>query len=252
VNPSSSDLKTLLDATLAECAREEAVSYLRPDPILVARRYREPYAALLCALYAYGRADAIVRFLDTLDFSLLDAEESVIREALQARCYRFQNAADVTESFVTLARFKRRESIEAVFSRAYGRRRNVVDGLNALIETLKKLNDYDSRGYRFLFGKPSLKRRGASPMKRWMMFLRWMVRDDGVDFGLWRSVDKADLLMPLDTHTFNVSHRFGLLRRKTCDLQAAVELTDMLRTFDATDPVKYDFALYRLGQEKRA
>jgi len=56
--------------------------------------------------------------------------------------------------------------------------------------------------------------------------------------------------MPLDTHTFNVSRRLGLLKRKTYDLQSVVELTDTLRTFDAEDPVKYDFALYRIGQEK--
>jgi uncharacterized protein (TIGR02757 family) len=56
--------------------------------------------------------------------------------------------------------------------------------------------------------------------------------------------------MPLDTHTFNVSRRVGLLERKTYDLQAAIELTQKLKSFDESDPLKYDFALYRLGQEK--
>ncbi|MCW8821148.1 MAG: DUF2400 domain-containing protein, partial [Sulfurovum sp.] len=63
-------------------------------------------------------------------------------------------------------------------------------------------------------------------------------------------IDKKDLLMPLDTHTFHVSRRLGLLKRKTYDMKASIELTDTLRTFDETDPIKYDFALYRLGQEK--
>ncbi len=82
------------------------------------------------------------------------------------------------------------------------------------------------------------------------MFLRWMVRDDEIDMGLWQGIDKADLIMPLDTHTFNVSRRVGLLERKTYDLQAAIELTETLKGFDKNDPLKYDFALYRLGQEK--
>ena len=55
--------------------------------------------------------------------------------------------------------------------------------------------------------------------------------------------------MPLDTHTFHVSRRLGLLKRKTYDMKASIELTGTLRSFDKSDPVKYDFALYRLGQE---
>jgi uncharacterized protein (TIGR02757 family) len=83
-----------------------------------------------------------------------------------------------------------------------------------------------------------------------MMFLRWMVRSDSLDMGLWKRIDKSRLVIPLDTHTFHVSRRLGLLKRKTCDMKAALELTEQLRKFDPEDPVKYDFALYRLGQEK--
>ncbi|MDX1296209.1 MAG: TIGR02757 family protein, partial [Sulfurimonadaceae bacterium] len=82
------------------------------------------------------------------------------------------------------------------------------------------------------------------------MFLRWMVREDSIDMGLWQGVRRSDLIIPLDTHTFHVSQKLGLLKRKSYDLQAAVELTEALRRFDPDDPVKYDFALYRMGQEK--
>ena len=82
------------------------------------------------------------------------------------------------------------------------------------------------------------------------MFLRWMVRDDNIDMGLWSGINRADLIMPLDTHTFNVSKKLGLLERKTYDLQAAIELTETLKGFDKEDPLKYDFAIYRIGQEK--
>lgn len=247
---SNSDLKALLDAEMRQRNHALEISYERPDPILVAQRYREPYSALACALFAYGRADLIVRFLDTLDFSLLDADEAVIRSAFEGYYYRFQNRVDISEFFITLRRLKRDADMEALFTEAYGRNRSVIDGLNALISAMRELNDYESRGYRFLVGSEVTKYRGGAPMKRWMMFLRWMVRSDAIDFGLWEGVDKADLLMPLDTHTFNVSRRLGLLQRKTYDLQSVVELTRTLKTFDPADPVKYDFALYRLGQEK--
>jgi len=67
--------------------------------------------------------------------------------------------------------------------------------------------------------------------------------------GLWSKINKRDLIVPLDTHTFNLSLKLGLLKRRTYDMKAALELTERFREFDRNDPVKYDFALYRLGQE---
>lgn len=88
-----------------------------------------------------------------------------------------------------------------------------------------------------------------SACKRLNMFLRWMVRRDGrgVDFGLWRRIRPAQLVMPLDVHVERVARRLGLLERRQVDWQAALELTERLRAFDPGDPVKYDFALFGLG-----
>jgi uncharacterized protein (TIGR02757 family) len=230
--------------------RADEVSYARPDPVLVAGRHGEPYSALACALFGYGRADAIVRFLDTLDMGMIDSDEASIRKTFATHYYRFQNSEDVTQFFITLRRLKRETEMEALFKKGYDKEGSVVEGINTLLETLRSLNPYESRGYRFLTGVPVSKTKGVSPLKRWMMFLRWMVRDDMIDLGLWKGVSKSDLVVPLDTHTFAVSQRLGLLQRKQYDLQAAIELTDALKRFDADDPVKYDFALYRIGQEK--
>lgn len=243
-------LKTLLDAQMQARNRADAISYDRPDPMLVARRRPEPYRVLVCALFAYGRADLIVRFLDSLDLDLLDADEGTIRAAFASHYYRFQNGGDVTALFLALSRFKRHDDIYARFLAGYQKGRKVTDGLNAVIATLQALYPRESRGYRFLIGSEITRLKGGAPMKRWLMFLRWMVRHDAIDFGLWPAVDPADLIIPLDTHTFSVSRRLGLLSRRTYDLQAAVELTEALRAFDPADPVKYDFALYRLGQER--
>jgi uncharacterized protein (TIGR02757 family) len=89
----------------------------------------------------------------------------------------------------------------------------------------------------------------GSTCKRLNMFLRWMVRQDdrGVDFGVWRKIRPAQLLIPLDVHVERVARRFGLLERKQTDWHAVLELTGNLRRFDSEDPVKYDFALFGLG-----
>jgi uncharacterized protein (TIGR02757 family) len=89
----------------------------------------------------------------------------------------------------------------------------------------------------------------GSAAKRINLFLRWMVRrdDQGVDFGLWNSIDPANLICPLDVHTGRVARSLGLLTRRQNDWKAAVELTDALKTLDPADPVKYDIALFSLG-----
>ena len=81
------------------------------------------------------------------------------------------------------------------------------------------------------------------------MYLRWMVRNDksGVDFGIWKKIKPSQLYTPLDLHSGSTARKLGLLTRTQDDWKAVVELTENLKTFDAKDPVKYDFALYGLG-----
>jgi uncharacterized protein (TIGR02757 family) len=83
------------------------------------------------------------------------------------------------------------------------------------------------------------------------MFLRWMVRQDdrGVDFGLWTRLRPEQLVIPIDVHVNRVARKLGLLTRPQTDWKAALELTRTLRQFDASDPVRYDFALFGLGVE---
>ncbi|EQB40367.1 hypothetical protein M947_00800 [Sulfurimonas hongkongensis] len=243
-------IKKLLDREAKKRDNADEVSLDRLDPILVAKRYKDANISLICALFAYGGVKQIVKFLDSLDFSLLKKSDKDIREALQNHYYRFQKSEDVIALFIALKRLNEESSLEEIFRIAYIKERSVIHGINALIEAINSLFPHNSQGYRFLISKVTTKTKGAGALKRWMMFLRWMVRDDNIDMGLWSCVDKADLIMPLDTHTFKVSKKLGLLHRKTYDLQAAVELTQMLKRFDENDPLKYDFALYRIGQEK--
>ncbi len=215
----------------------------------MAHRYKDPTISLICALFAYGNVKQIVKFLDSLDFSLLSKSDEEIKEALKDHYYRFQKSEDVIALFIALKRLNEKSSLEEVFKSGYEKQKSVVHGINSLIEMLTSVYPHSSQGYNFLTSKITTKTKGAGALKRWMMFLRWMVRDDNIDMGLWSGVSKNDLIMPLDTHTFNVSKKLGLLQRKSYDLQAAIELTETLKTFDENDPLKYDFALYRIGQE---
>ena len=96
-----------------------------------------------------------------------------------------------------------------------------------------------SRGYRHLFPLPSV----GGPCKRLHLFLRWMVRRESPDFGLWTSISPARLLIPIDTHIENISRSIGLTRRRSRTWKMAEEITARLAAIDAGDPVKFDFAL---------
>ncbi len=89
----------------------------------------------------------------------------------------------------------------------------------------------------------------GSAAKRLNMYLRWMVRKDdkGVDFGIWKNISSAKLMLPIDLHSGRVARKLGLLQRKQNDWKAVEEVSNNLRKFDANDPIKYDFALFGLG-----
>jgi uncharacterized protein (TIGR02757 family) len=102
-------------------------------------------------------------------------------------------------------------------------------------------------GVRFFFPSPA----DGSPCKRLNLFLRWMVRREGVDLGVWRAVPPARLVIPLDAHVFAIARRVALTRRRSPGWRMALDITARLRRLDPEDPVKYDFALHRMGLWKR-
>ncbi len=98
-------------------------------------------------------------------------------------------------------------------------------------------------GVRFFFTNPS-----TGACKRMNMVLRWMVRDDdGLDLGLWPFIPTRDLIVPLDTHIYRIGRHLGWSERRTPGFRTAVDITRALARADTNDPVKYDFALSRMG-----
>ena len=251
------DLKQLLDNEVNNRNNKDELNLDKPDPIMIAKKYNDEYIALICALFAYGNAKQIVKFLDSLNFELLEKSEKIINKELDNYYYRFQNSEDVKAIFISLRRLKQNNSLEDIFKLGYSKKNSVLDGIDSIIRSIRDINGYYSDGYKFLIGtnpkkdkNGDIKLIGNSAYKRYNMFLRWMVRCDNIDMGLWKDIDKKDLIIPLDTHTFKVSQKLGLLSRKTADLKSAVLITNKLKNFDKYDPIKYDFAIYRLGQEQ--
>ncbi len=241
------NLKTLLD-NFASHKNTQKELFSHPDPLQIASIYKDETIALICALFAYGNAQNIVNFLKKLNFSLLkENEQNIIKECKNLK-YRFQNSLDIAQIFITLKRLQNEDSIENIFTKSYKKEQNIVDAISNFINTIYKLNSYRSYGYEFFFSKKFIQ--PSSPLKRYNMYLRWMVRKDELDLGIFKYIRKQDLLMPLDTHTHKVSLKLKLLNRKTYDFKSVIELTSNLKKLDSNDPIKYDFALYRIGQNK--
>lgn len=253
------NINEMLDNEVLKRNSFEELSETKPDPLMIAREQTNELAILTCALFAYGNANQIVKFLKKLPFDLFDrpVNEETIRNSLKGLKYRFQSEEDIVQWFLICQRIRNEEKnlqinknpktslLKRVFIDSYDK--DVILGIHSLINLLKYYsNEYTSPGFEFLIGSIN----GKGPLKRWNMFLRWLVRKDNLDLGWWQEVGTENLIIPLDVHTFNLGLKLGLLKRKTYDLKAAIELTNKLKVFDLEDPVKYDFALYRLGQEK--
>ncbi|MCI5968802.1 TIGR02757 family protein [Helicobacter sp.] len=246
-HPSKKFLKVFLEAQYQNFNAECAVSEEFLDPLLVAREFRNEKIALFCALFAYGNVRAILKFLRSCNLGdLLDSNGNCKLQTNQP--YRFQSNAEIQDFFRVLLHL---ESLESIFYQGYqkvGIQNGILSGIQSLQNAIyRRLQNPNSKGLQFLLGAP-ITEKNTSPLKRWNLFLRWMVRKDFLDLGLWSSVDTKDLLLPLDTHTFRISQRLGLLKRKSYDYKAVLEVSQSLREFDASDPIKYDFALYRIGQ----
>ena len=115
---------------------------------------------------------------------------------------------------------------------------------NAISLFTEVLNSHYKNSRSYLL--PSPKNRSAC--KRLMLYLRWMIRKDEVDPGCWSNTfSTSSLIIPLDTHMFQISRMCGYTKRKTTDWKTAIEITKNFAEVNPIDPVKYDFSLTRFG-----
>ncbi len=237
---------------------------MRFDPIEFPHQYSRPedieVVAFIASCFAYGKVDLFKSVLKRIfaqmgqgpgDF--LSAFNVKKQRGLFADIqYRFNRNDDIVCLLYVISRvLKNYGSLEAAFRVRYSESdKNIGNGLSGLVDTLLGIDttavygDVEKRGG-FLQFLPSPSR--GSACKRMNMFLRWMVRDRDIDFGLWKDIPKNKLVIPLDVHIARISKCLGFTRRSTGDWKMAVEITESLKAIDPDDPIKYDFALCHQG-----
>jgi len=242
-------------------------SFLSPDPLEFVHRFSEPrdqeVAGLIAASLAYGRVaqirKTIGKVMEAMEWSpyafTAGFQPKRDGKAFEKIVHRF-NTGDDIGCLIYFARQMIEEagSIGNFFLRgADPDERNIGGALSRFTAAVlaldsepvygKKLLPADA-GVRFFFPTPQK----GSPCKRLNLYLRWMVRrGDRLDLGLWGDIEPAQLVIPLDTHIGRIARIIGLTARKSADWKMAEEITVSLARCDPDDPVKYDFALSRLG-----
>jgi len=214
-------------------------------------------AGLLSAVLAYGRVEQIGKSLTRL-FNLIGKSPFVFvknfgrtqRKQLQNFKYRFTTGDDISDLLALLKKILvENDSIEKFFLRGYSKTdKNIIPALSKFCDSLSDMyaaehNGRTNSGLKYLLASPSL----GSVCKRLNLFLRWMVRDDDVDTGLWRSIDKSKLIVPVDVHMSRLCRILGFYDHKTVSLKTAITITESFAEVEPADPVKYDFALSRIG-----
>jgi uncharacterized protein (TIGR02757 family) len=244
--------------------------FVDPDPLRFARAQRDPadqeVVGFVAAALAYGNVRQIRRSIQAVVETLgprpartldrFDARRTARR--LEGFKHRFNDGRDVACLLRFVARMRRTHgSIEAFFAQGHAPDApDVGAGLTSFASRALSLDHgglYGDRelpsraGVRFFFSSPA----DGSACKRLNLFLRWMVRREGVDLAVWRAVEPRALVIPLDAHVQKVARRVGLTRYRSPGWAMALDITKRLRRLDPLDPVKYDFALFQLGLGKR-
>jgi len=243
-----------LRETLEALSRKYGAASIGSDPVSLVHRYSDPrdleVAGWIASAFAYGRVDIILANVSRLLSSLgprpaerLAAEPPRAAELSFFR-HRFHGPEDAAVLLSLIGEVLRREgSVKNFFEGRYRGEENVGPLLDRVCGDLLRTVPGASAPLRFLLPSPS----DGSACKRWNLYLRWMVRRDEIDFGIWSAIPRRALIVPTETHLHRVSRRLGLTRRRTADWKTAVEITKRLARLDPKDPVKFDFALCRLG-----
>jgi len=254
-----SDIKYLLDSRVTEYNR---LDFIHSDPIQIPHRFVRKedieIAGFLTATISWGQRKSIInnanKLMDLMDNSPYDflmytgskssSDEYPEWEDIRNFVHRTFNGNDCLFFLKSLQNiYTRHGGLEAVFTKGYRASGTAFGALQYFRETFLSV-PHENRVRKHISDVTA-----NSSAKRLNMFLRWMVRNDEqeVDFGLWENIPASALMLPLDVHTGDVARAYGLLNRKQNDWKAVEEITAILRTFDSSDPIKYDFALFGIG-----
>ncbi|HKI78328.1 MAG TPA: TIGR02757 family protein [Ignavibacteriaceae bacterium] len=241
-------------------------SQISPDPLQFLHLFKNEKDiesfGFIASVFAYGNVRQIINTLDKILIITNAKPQNFITNfnrsenwiKLKGLKHRFYTDEDIINLFLALQSiYKKEGSLKNVFLKYYsGDNKNIKEALsgfsNAFINKIKlKTNKSKvSLGVRFMFPLPEL----GSACKRMNLFLRWMIRKDDLDFGLWNEIPANKLVIPVDTHVARICKQLKLTNYKNVSWKMAEEITDNLMKFDPVDPVKYDFAICHIGMRK--
>jgi len=206
---------------------------------------------LIAASFAYGRVEQILKSVERILTPLgrqpakflLSTPPQEIRRLYPDFRHRFQTSSELSALLVGIRKTLASDgSLEKAFAAAFAKKPNTPDALTLWRDAIFLAGD-SKAGH--LLPDP---RRGSA-CKRMFMYLRWMIRKDDVDMGVWKCITPAELIFPLDVHMHRQAMALHATSRKAADLKAALETTESFRKIQPSDPVKYDFALARQGMD---
>jgi uncharacterized protein (TIGR02757 family) len=258
----SDRLKFLLDRLY----REYSLDCLSLDPLELVRRYENPadreIAGFIAVCLALGRAElirkAVTDVLERMGNSphrfILSYDSRRDSKRFDGFVYRFFRAADLQVLMHWMHRVVLEHgSLGELFLSGY--RSSDGDTGPALSRFVRGMLEQEvpaslrpaidrRSGLRSFLADPA----DGSACKRLNLYLRWMVRKDALDLGIWTGIPPSKLVIPLDTHIARLGKKLGLTARNAPDWKMAIEITESLRAFDPDDPTKYDFALCTIGK----
>jgi len=238
-------------------------SKISPDPLEFPRRFNDYYdiesSAFISSIFAYGNIKQIMNTLEKLhsimgnkpfDF-IINFDYEKKKKLFDAVRHRFYAPDDIARLFCALKKiYSSYGSLKYLFLLYYfekeGNMKNSISFFSQNILNICVGKEETSHGLKFMFPDPS----GGSACKRMNLFLRWMVRKDEIDFGLWEEIPASKLVIPVDTHIAQICKKLKLTKSSAVSWKMAEEITGNLKKFDHKDPVKYDFALCHIGMRK--
>ncbi|HET55053.1 MAG TPA: TIGR02757 family protein [Ignavibacteria bacterium] len=238
-------------------------SQISPDPLEFLHRYTDYYdieiSGLLSSVFAYGNVRQINSTLNKLHTIMEGKPYEFVQnynpkkddKLFRKIVHRFYSSEDIVSLFNAIHRiYINYGSLKRLFLLYYFSEeehlKNAIHFYSRNMIDIIADHKEPSRGVVFMFPDPFK----GSACKRTNLFLRWMVRKDELDLGLWTEIPTEKLVIPVDTHIARICKELKLTKHKNVSWKMAEEITENLKIFDAKDPVKYDFAICHIGMRK--
>lgn len=255
------ELKSLLDKKYKEYSRLEFISL---DPISIPKQYTKKQdieiAGFFAAIFSWGRRDIIIKKSTELMAIMGHSPFEFIQNYNPKSDYkhitgfkhRTFNGSDL--DFYIRAMQKHYENYESLEDAFYLIKKSSKVSQSNLKDTIEGnlIHFYNYFSSLVPNEQRNLKHISTpaknSACKRLCMYLRWMVRNDQVDFGLWKKINTSHLIIPLDVHVMKISFHLNLIDiNDKPNWKTALKLTESIRQFNPKDPVRYDFALFGMS-----